>query len=257
MPELLEVEIYRSIAERAKHRTIASVDAPDVMVAPEGDALAALLPGQRFIGARRIGKLLLMDVDEGSTVGVRFGMTGVLRVDGTDAIDELRYAPARHDPLWDRFTIHFTDGGSLVLCDPRRLGGVVLDPDVRRLGFDAASLTLSQLTSALKGSSAPLKARLLDQARIAGIGNLLADEMLWRAGLSPLRPAGELDAPERKRLLHHLRRTLDVLGVRGGSHLGDLMEQRRRSGTCPKDGTPLQRETIGGRTTYWCPAHQR
>jgi formamidopyrimidine-DNA glycosylase len=106
-----------------------------------------------------------------------------------------------------------------------------------------------------RAAAAPLKARLLDQERLAGVGNLLADEILWRAGLDPERRTPLSDAE--LRVLHRaLRATLRQLGGRGGSHMGELMEQRHAGGRCPKDGTELRRATVGGRTTYWCPAHQ-
>ncbi len=109
----------------------------------------------------------------------------------------------------------------------------------------------------LAGSDAPLKARLMDQSRLAGLGNLLTDEILWRSGLDPARPARSLDETEVKRLQRTMRRTLTVLAERGGSHTGDLQVARARGATCPRDGAPLQRRTIGGRTTYSCPVHQR
>jgi formamidopyrimidine-DNA glycosylase len=124
------------------------------------------------------------------------------------------------------------------------------------LGVDATTITLAQLGAALGASAAPLKARLMDQARIAGLGNLLTDETLWRAGLDPARPAGSLSPAERRRLHRHLRRTLDELTARGGSHTGELQVARARGASCPKDGAPLLRRTIGGRTTYSCPRHQ-
>jgi len=144
----------------------------------------------------------------------------------------------------------------MVVHDPRRLGGISLDPDLSGLGPDASSVGVAGLTAALAGSSAPLKARLLDQSRLAGVGNLIADEVLWRAGLSPLRPASSLSPPEVRRLHRNLIRTLADLNERGGSHLGDLMDERRLGGVCPKDGNPLTRSTVGGRTSWWCPAHQ-
>jgi formamidopyrimidine-DNA glycosylase len=98
---------------------------------------------------------------------------------------------------------------------------------------------------------------LLDQTRVAGIGNLLADEVLWRAGIDPARLAGSLDADEVTVLHRVLRRTLPQLMRRGGSHTGDLQLARQRGAMCPRDGTPLERRRIGGRTTYSCPAHQR
>lgn len=115
----------------------------------------------------------------------------------------------------------------------------------------------AELRDVLAGSVAPLKARLMDQSRLAGIGNLLVDEILWRAGLDPARQAGSLDAPELRRLHHHLRATLGELGGRGGSHTGDLHPARQRGGVCPRDGAPLVRRPVGGRTTYSCPVHQR
>lgn len=102
-----------------------------------------------------------------------------------------------------------------------------------------------------------MKARLLDQARVAGVGNLIADEVLWRAGIDPGREAGSLTAAELRRLHRHLRATLDDLLERGGSHTGDVYRSRTPGGTCPKDGTPMVRRTIGGRTTWSCPRHQR
>jgi formamidopyrimidine-DNA glycosylase len=134
---------------------------------------------------------------------------------------------------------------------------VVLDPDEGRLGPDALAATAAQLVAALAGSATPLKARLLDQSRLAGVGNLMADEVLWRARLSPLRPACSLTPAEGRRLHRELRRTVDQLIERGGSHLGDLVPHRRPGGSCPRDGRPLARATVGGRTTWWCPHHQR
>jgi formamidopyrimidine-DNA glycosylase len=180
----------------------------------------------------------------------------VLVLDGADAVEDLRYASRRRDPAWDRLVVHFEDGGALRLRDPRRLGGVELDPDEDRLGPDAGAVGPAELGRILAGSEAPLKARLMDQARLSGLGNLLTDELLWRAGLDPARPASSLTEAERRRLHRHLRLTLDELGARGGSHTGDLQEARHRGAVCPRDGTPLQRRTVGGRTTYSCPAHQ-
>ncbi len=260
MPELPEVETYRRLAERTLGRTVSSVDAPDPWFLKgglDGVVLGDALVGHGFTAARRLGKLLLLDVVTGPTLGIRFGMTGTLVVDDSAGVDQLLYAPRRHDPGWDRFGVHFADGGSMVVRDPRRLGGVSLDPDLTRLGPDAADLTVSQLARALAGSSMPLKARLLDQSKVAGIGNLMGDEVLWRAGLSPLRPAGSLTPAEVRRLRSHLIRLVADLLDRGGSHRGDLIEHRRPGGRCPRDGTELVRATVGGRTTWWCPAHQR
>ena len=261
MPELPEVEAYRVLAETALGRAVESVEAPDAWFLKGGvDApgVAAALTGRVFTAARRLGKLLLLDTSDGGPVlGLRFGMTGRLVVDGRPGVEALLYSGTAGVPRWDRFVVRFADGGDLRVRDPRRLGGVLLDPDEDRLGADVLTVTPAALRAALGSSSAPLKARLMDQARLAGVGNLLADETLWRAGLDPRRPAGSLSPAEVRRLHRHLRAVVVDLMARGGSHAGDLMPARARGGTCPRDGTVLRRETVGGRTTWWCPAHQR
>src|SRR5207302_3524890 len=149
--------------------------------------------------------------------------------------------------------IRCEDGGDLRMRDPRRLGRIELDADESRLGPDAVGLTPAGLRAALGASTAPLKARLMDQTRVAGIGNLIADELLWRAGLDPARPAGSLQPAEVRRLHKHLHMTLVDMMTLGGSHTGDLVPERRPGGVCPRDGTPLVRRTVGGRTTWSCP----
>jgi formamidopyrimidine-DNA glycosylase len=264
VPELPEVEAYRRLAEGALHRSIASVTVPDprfVRGESSPRRLRHVLTGASFSDARRIGKLLVLDLagTRASTdhrLGIRFGMTGSLLVDGHAAVDELVYSSRRIERRWVRFSVAFTDGGSLVVHDPRLLGGVALDPDEAALGPDAMTLTVAELRHALEASGAPLKARLMDQSRLAGVGNLLADEILWRASRAPQRRAGSLTPAEIRRLHRHLRVTLDELSARGGSHLGDLMPARQRGGRCPRDGAELMRSTVGGRTSWWCPRHQ-
>jgi formamidopyrimidine-DNA glycosylase len=259
MPEMLEIEFYRRAAERTVGRTISRVGAPDAWYLKAGLTAAALrraVTGRTVSAIRRRGKLLLLDTGDGPTVGLRFGMTGRLLVDGVPGMEHLEYGSDREEPAWDRLILEFAEGGELRIRDPRRLGGVELDPDEDRLGPDALDITPAQLRDIIGSSRAPLKARLMDQHALAGVGNLLVDEALWRAGIDPARPANSLSSSELRRLHRHLRAMLVELAERGGSHTGDLQEERRRDGICPKDGTPLQRRTVGGRTTYSCPLHQ-
>lgn len=260
MPELAEVEAYRRLAEGVVGRQVSEVVAPDAWYLKRGltaAAAEAALEGRRLTGVRRLGKLLLIDTgDDGPVLGLRFGMSGRLVVDGAPVVDDFVYASNRPVEAWDRFTLRFDDGGDLRMRDPRRLGGVELDPEEARLGPDALVVGAAALARTLAASGAPLKARLMDQARLAGVGNLAADEVLWRAGLDPARPAASLSPAEVRRLHRHLRSTLGDLVARGGSHTGDLMAERRPGGVCPKDGTPLVRRTVGGRTTWSCPRHQ-
>lgn len=260
MPELLEIESYRRLAEHAVHREVAAVDAPDDLILRHGlsaDVVRDALVGSTFERVRRTGKVLFLDTDRGHTLALRFGMTGLLDLDGSFVIDELEYGSNRRDPRWVRFSVLFTDGGALRLHDARRLGGVELDMDESRLGVDATVVTEEQLAGLVGTSQAAVKSRLMDQARLAGLGNLLTDDVLWRAGIHPARPAASLSSDEVHALHAAIGATLAELGERGGSHLGDLQPHRRPGAYCPLDGAPLERCTIGGRTTYLCPKHQR
>jgi formamidopyrimidine-DNA glycosylase len=261
VPELLEAEQARALIEAtALDREISRVDAPDAWYLKRGltaPAVKRALAGRRLVAARRRGKQLLLDTEApGPVLGLHLGMSGRVVIDGDAAGDPLLYASNREVPEWHRFAVRFTDGGRLSLRDPRRLGAVELDPDEDRLGVDALDLTLAQMRAVVSRSRAPVKAVLMDQARIAGIGNLLADEALWRAGIDPARAADSLDAGDQTRLHRAVRTTLRVLGRRGGSHMGDLMPARLPGGHCPRDGTALERRTVGGRTTFSCPRHQ-
>ncbi len=260
MPELPEAEAYRRLAEAAVGRRVVAVSTPDLWYLKGGtdrDALEAALVAARVLDVRRHGKRVLVDVDSGHVLGLQFGMTGTLELDGEAGVGDLRYTPSRREPGWVRFAVRFEEGGVLAVHDPRRLGGVTLDPDRSRLGPDAAVVRPAVLARALAASHAPVKARLLDQSVVAGVGNLVADEVLWRAAVDPRRRSADLRRAELGRLHRHLVATLEDLLARGGSHLGDLGPERRPGGRCPKDGTSLARAVVGGRTTWWCPDHQR
>jgi formamidopyrimidine-DNA glycosylase len=235
------------------------VHAPDAWFLKRGTTAAALrhaLVGNAFTAARRRGKQIVLDTkDPDLRLGLHLGMSGRVLIDGAEAGDPLVYSSNRRVPEWHRFGVHFIDGGELMLRDPRRLGAAELDPDESRLGPDALTLTRAQLDAALGRRTAPVKAVLMDQARIAGLGNLLVDEALWRAGIDPTRSPADLDDDERRVLHKSIRETLRVLSRRGGSHMGDM--PRDRDASCPRDGALLQCRTVGGRTTYSCPVHQR
>jgi formamidopyrimidine-DNA glycosylase len=212
--------------------------------------------GNGFTAARRRGKQSVLDTgDPDVRVGVHLGMSGRVLVDDEEAGDPLVYASNRRVPNWHRFGVHFADGGDFMLRDPRRLGAVELDPDESRLGPDAMTLSFTQLDDALDRRTAPVKAVLMDQHCIAGLGNLLVDEALWRAGIDPTRPAVAVDADERRVVHKAIRTMLRTLDRRGGSHTCDM--PRTLDAPCPRDGSPLVRAKVAGRTTYWCPVHQR
>jgi formamidopyrimidine-DNA glycosylase len=259
VPEIIEVEAARRVlAEHALEREIAKVYAPDTWFLKRGTTAAALrhaLVGNAFVAARRRGKQIVLDTrDPDVRLGVHLGMSGRVLVDDVEAGDPLVYASNRRVSKWHRFGVNFADGGSFMLRDPRRLGAAELDPDEDRLGPDAMTVSAAEVDAALGRRTAPIKAVLMDQHRIAGLGNLLVDEILWRAGIDPNRPPASIDATERKALHRVIRTTLRTLERRGGSHTGDMPRDLDRP--CPRDGSPLARATVGGRTTFWCPAHQ-
>lgn len=256
MPEGLEAEIWRSEIETVVGRTVVNAWVDERVATP---GFVDLVTGARLEGVRRAGKIVLIDTD-GPTVGLHFGMTGRVLVDGVSAIDRLQYASSRDDAQWDRLRL-FTgpdDVPAIRMNDPRRLGRVTLDPDVSSLGVDIFAVTPARLRRAFGERRQAIKTVLLDQTAVAGLGNMCADEVLWWAGVDPRRPAGALEEPDLVRLAAAIRRRLPVMMRRGGSHRGTLSPTVRS--TCPpceRDGHPLRRDTIGGRTAVWCPHHQR
>lgn len=272
MPELPEVETARAAIEAAAlHRRIVDVDDTDSYECRPhrpGEIRRALV-GRSLTAAHRRGKTMWCDTsapggsdgDSGPTVGIHLGMAGRLFItsgDGTvvEGGDPVRMSGAALRPQWDRFTIHFADGGTLRLFDKRRLGRVRLDPDLGQLGPDALGIGKAEFSAALRRGTAPVKARLLDQSAVAGIGNLLADETLWQARIWPGRPVGDLSAAEVTRLHTALRRSLTRAIGQGGVHTGRVIGFRHADAGCPRCHQPMLRGTIGGRTTWWCSAEQ-
>ena len=260
MPEILEVESYRQLADRAVGATIVRgwADSYVAKKLTSTSAWARGVKGLTLTGTDRRGKLLLLRTS-GPTLGIRFGMTGVLLLDGDAGLDGLFYGPHSYQAKWVRGGLELDDGRRLILHDPRRMGRFEVEPDLTELGPDALSITRREFDGALRsrGEGRAIKARLLDQSAIAGVGNLLADEILYRAGVDPNTPTSRLSDDERTRIYRAFTRTMRTLGRRGGSHLGDHMEARFVGAHCPLDGAPMLSATIGGRTTYWCSQHQR
>ena len=259
MPEILEVESYRQLADRVVGATIVRgwADAYTAKKLTSVGAWARAVKGLTVTGTGRQGKLLLLDTD-GVRLGVRFGMTGVLLIDGDAGIDRLFYGPHVFRSEWIRGGLAFDDGRKLILHDPRRMGRFEIAPDLSALGPDALTLTRTQFDELVhtRGDGPAIKARLLDQSAVAGVGNLLADEMLYRAGIDPRTPTGLLSLEQRAALYKTFTQTMRTLQRRGGSHLGDHMESRFPGAFCPRDGASMLVATIGGRTTYWCSKHQ-
>lgn len=253
---MLEVELYRRSMLGLRGRVITDVVVRDEWWCRAAPDLGPALGGRRLVDLRRHGKVLLVDTD-GPTIGLRFGMTGRLLVGDGSAVGELVYGAHRDDPSWVRVELHF---GALVVSvsDPRRLGSIELDPDLSDLGPDAWGITAIDLSARLGNSTVAIKSALLDQHRVAGLGNMLADEVLLRSGLAPTRPCRTVDGGEWSRLAEVIAAALPEMLAAGGSHAGVLSSDLRREGApCPLDGAPLLRTVLAGRSAIHCPAHQR
>ena len=249
MPELPDVEsARRQIEERGLHRRIVGVyDGDSYVSRPHAPGeIAEALTGRELVAAHRRGKSMWLETSGGGPIlGLHLGMAGRI------AIDE---EPS--DQGWDRFVMRFADGGSLALRDKRRLGRARLEPDIGALGPDAAEVTRPRFRELMHRSRAPIKARLMDQSVMAGIGNLMADEILWRAYLDPRRAAEDLSDEELDRLWREMRSIIRTSVRRGHAGITEMIPERRRDGHCPRCGTAMARATVGGRTTYWCPKEQ-
>ena len=277
VPELPEVESARATIERgALDRRIADVDDADTYEcrphAP-GEIRAALV-GRSLTGAFRQGKTMWCETSgigraktPGPVLGLHLGMSGRIVITGADgAADEGgdwlggRYGTVAEQthpkPEWDRFTLTFADGGSLRLFDKRRLGRVRLDPDLGALGPDAEKIRVAEFRERIGRGTAPVKARLLDQSVIAGVGNLLADETLWQAEIDPRRRVDQLSADELTGLHRSLRQATKAAIRNGGVHTGTIISHRHDGDHCPRCGAEMSRATVGGRTTWWCPQEQ-
>ena len=242
MPELPDVEVTRRRVETAcLGREITGVEVGDeavVSLTSRGE-LEARLPGERFTAARRHGKFLFLELSgEGPRwLACHFGMTGSLVPLAAEEAETL--------PEHARVVFRFEDGGALVFVCPRKFGYVeaVVSPEEliedRELGPDALAVAAAELSGLLAGWSGSAKSLLVDQSKLAGIGNVYADEILFQAGIHPRRPAKELSEEERAAVHQALRRVLETAIERGAERDAlpqDFLLPHRRPGAVPAPG---------------------
>ena len=284
MPELPEVEtVMRGLRARLEGRVLARarINRPD-MRWPFPPGLAQRLTGARVIGFRRRAKYMLMRLDGGDSVLIHLGMSGRMVVapvsNGPDTLHEhltLETEPSASDPGW-----------RVAFVDPRRFGSVDLvataAEDAHRLlaclgpePLDGA-FTPAALAAALAGRRTPIKAALLDQRNVAGLGNIYVCEALYRAGIGPERPAEAVTAAESKRLVRAIKAVLGEAIAAGGSSLRDYVQPDGELGyfqhawkvygragepceKCP--GPPecagILRIVQSARSSFYCPRVQR
>ena len=182
----------------------------------------------------------------GPDLGIHLGMSGRIIVTPPGGGQPAEGGgPRRRDAQprkaeWNRFTLDFADGGSLALFDKRRLGRVRLNPDIDALGPDAEEVTPAEFRVLITKGTIAVKARLLDQSKIAGVGNLLADETLWKARVPPAARTGSLRRQDADRLYRALQSALKSAAAGGGAHTGEVIAARHPGGTCPRCGAEMR-----------------
>lgn len=264
MPELPEVETERGrLAAAIAGKRIVSARIDDARLTRPEDpkVVAAMLGGDRVVAVDRRGKYIVVRLASGHALLVHLRMTG-----------GFRYAPASHE----RAVLELDDGGRVAYRDTRRFGTWLLaeEDDAEHLlsvknGPEplGRAFTTAFLAGRLAARKAPLKAAILDQRTVAGLGNIYADEALWHAQLNPLRPAGDLSAEEVARLREGIRKALKLGISRQGADLGDgayaggsMQDEFRAYGRggepCSRCGTPIVKTRAGGRGTWYCPTCQ-
>jgi formamidopyrimidine-DNA glycosylase len=279
MPELPEVERGRRIAMKiARGRRITEArcaDDPIVFERVPAARFRRALLGRRVQAVKRHGKHLWFELDRRPWPCLHFGMTGGFHTAPGGPRVKLKSSRKKPDRSWPppftKLQLIFDDGGELIVADPRRLGRIRLrrdpahEPPISRLGFDAhrALPPFPRFRDLVRLRAAPLKALLLDQSFAAGVGNWIADEVLYQARLDPRRRARSLTDPEIARLRAALRRVMDTSVRRSDDSdrypRGWLFH--RRWGRNPRavtiTGERIRHITVGGRTTAWVPTRQR
>jgi formamidopyrimidine-DNA glycosylase len=262
MPELPEVEtVVRSLAPHLPGRTILHAEFGSKFVTP-GDrkSLAKRIKGRTIRSVRRHGKFILIELDRG-VLSVHLGMTGKLLLDGSRGPHS--------------YGIFELDRGTLIYDDPRQFGRIELAENVperiARLGPEPLTISLEEFTQELRRRKGRLKPLLLNQRFLRGLGNIYADEALFRARLHPLAAASRLSKQRIARLHESIRETLLLAIEHRGSSISDyvdaagergwfqLMHQvyGREGQPCSVCGAPIRRTLVGQRGTHYCPRCQR
>jgi formamidopyrimidine-DNA glycosylase len=263
VPELAEVEYYRTQWNVGLGEKIIRVHINREKRVFRGTQVDLIekLSGERLESSESSGKQMLFRFSHRYWLGIHLGMTGKL------SVAEAKYMPAKHDHL-----VLFQKKRALVFNDMRQFGRVLIEKGEEapewwsRIGAAVTSdeFTVERMNGFLdRRGKLAIKAALLVQKGFPGIGNWMADEILWRAGIAPARLCSKLKPAQRKALWREVRFVAREALKKIAEDFGDppanwlFHERWRRAGHCPKHKTPLRKETIGGRTTAWCPKCQR
>lgn len=256
MPELPEVEAFKRYIERTSlERPVARMEIRNGVVIRGADrpALIEAVEGSEVLSVRRRGKQLFLELSRGGWLTWHFGMTG--RPVALERWDE--------EPRFVRVKFVF-EHGSLAFVDPRMLGriGLTARPErfieERRLGPDALDITLEEFTTTFGASKGAIKAALMDQHKVAGIGNLYSDEILFQCRIDPRADARSL-SEEDMRCMHRAMRRVLNMAISVGTDFerlprSYLLRGRAVGSSCPRCGSLVSTATVGGRTAFFCPS---
>lgn len=258
MPELPEVEMARRYLQAtALHETISSAEVKDgrILARISVTEVEEALAGKQFHSATRHGKRLFLKLHDSLWLTLHLGLTGSL----------IYLESGAEEPHHTRLLVCFENGHRLAFDDPRIFGevGLTKSPEAflveRKIGPDALLLGREGFLEIMSGRKGLIKSALLNQSLVAGLGNLYADEALFQAGICPkTRGLKDVQLIALFSSIQEVLKTALSTGV-DLSKLPDsyLLSHRHRGGTCPRDGALLRREKIGGRTSYFCPEHQK
>ena len=258
MPELPEAEAARKrIADGALHRTIEGFALGEVthMDLPSEEERGKLI-GTQFSRTHRHGKYIFVGSKEGPWLHIHLGMASSIRV--LDAGEEL--------PKFIRFTVEFEGGQRLHFRDPRKFGHIQLVEDLeafiegKGLGPDALTIGDNAFATNVGGTKGAVKSALLSQKKLAGVGNLWADEALYRTGIDPESRAVDLKVSRIADLHRAVREILQAVVDTDATYSelpSDWLIHHREAGeNCTRCNGTIQKKTVGGRTSYYCPDHQ-
>lgn len=258
MPELPDVETYRAyLASKVLHKKIADVKIRDRLILRSSERSIRSIRGKRFTNTARHGKHCFLGLTVGGFLALHFGMTG--------SVEYRESGKANSEHV--RLIISFSGGGTLAFIDMRRLGKVRVIKSMQDflvkngLGPDALSVGREDFENMLRSWKGMIKALLMDQRQIAGLGNIYCDEILYHSGTNPRKSASKLDSSEIGRIYSSMKKVLKT-AIQRRADLGTmpanyLLKRRKKGASCGFDGGKIERVKVGGRSTYYCTTHQK
>lgn len=259
MPELPEVEMYKRYADSTMlHSKITKIEVADKkLIKVSENTLEKYILGREFKSTKRIGKYLFVETTGDKLMVVHFGMTGSWKY----------FKDLEDTPKYSKVLFHFTNGFKMSYISKRKFGWIDLANSIEEfqkdhnLGKDALHLSENEFLESLENRKAPIKSILLNQDTMAGVGNWMADDILYQSQIHPETRANELTEPEKKKIYDKVQRVCKV-AIENEAHYEDfpkdfLIHNRKKTGKCYHTGADIVKITVGGRGTFYSPEWQK